>query len=101
MSITKYTLKYYNSYYFARAKCWQSVLGRSILLLQGVTMQKISELKQEDFIYNHVVYDNEAERHLAKHSHPLTEMIYVLGGEVSYTIENKRFTAQKGDLILI
>jgi AraC-like DNA-binding protein/quercetin dioxygenase-like cupin family protein len=64
-------------------------------------MQKISELKQEDFIYNHVVYDNEAERHLAKHSHPLTEMIYVLGGEVSYTIENKRFTAQKGDLILI
>lgn len=64
-------------------------------------MQKISELKRDDLIYNHIVYDNEYERHLAKHSHSLVEIIYVLKGEVAYTIEDKRFIAKTGDLILI
>ena len=64
-------------------------------------MQKISQLNSDRFIYNHIVYDNEAERHLAKHSHSLVEMIYVIKGEVSYTIEDKRFTAHPGDLIVI
>lgn len=64
-------------------------------------MQKISELKKEHLIYNHIIYDNEAERHLAKHAHPLMEIIYVLSGEISYTIEDKKFIARPGDLILI
>ena len=64
-------------------------------------MQKISEYKQDDLIYNHVVYDSQTERHFAKHAHSLLEMIYVLQGEVSYTIENKQFVAKRGDCIVI
>lgn len=64
-------------------------------------MKKISELKKDDLIYNHIIYDNEAERHLAKHAHSLVEIIYIVTGEVSYTIEDKKFTAKSGDLILI
>lgn len=64
-------------------------------------MQKISELKREHLIYNHIVYNNELERHFAKHSHALVELIYVLKGEVSYTIEDKKFTARPGNLIVI
>ena len=64
-------------------------------------MQKISELKNDNLIYNHIVYDNEYERHLAKHSHSLVEIIYVVKGEIAYTIEDKRFIARTGDLILI
>ena len=64
-------------------------------------MQKISELKNDNLIYNHIVYDNEYERHLAQHSHSLVEIIYVVKGEIAYTIEDKRFIARTGDLILI
>ena len=64
-------------------------------------MQKISELRHENLIYNHIIYDNEYDRHLAKHCHSLVELIYILHGEVSYTIEDKQFIARAGDLILV
>ncbi len=64
-------------------------------------MRKISELKTEKLVYNHIVYNHQEERHFAKHSHPLVEMIYVMKGEVAYTIEDEKFVAQAGDLILI
>ncbi len=64
-------------------------------------MRKISEFRQERLIYNHVIYNTEVERHFAKHSHSLLEMIFVLQGEVTYAIENKKFVARSGDLIII
>ena len=64
-------------------------------------MGKISELKTEKLIYNRVIYDRDAERNFAKHSHSFVEIIYVLSGEVSYTIEHQKFTATAGDLILV
>lgn len=64
-------------------------------------MKKISEFKTNNLIYNHIVYDQETERHLAMHSHALIEFIYILKGEVAYTVENKKFTARQGELLLI
>ena len=64
-------------------------------------MKKVSELKTDKLVYNHIVYNREEERHFAKHSHPLVELIYVLKGEVAYTIEDEKFVAEAGDLILI
>ena len=66
-----------------------------------VSMQKISEWKSNQFIYNHVVYDPITERSFGKHSHALTELIYVIRGAISYTIENTQFVAHAGDLIVI
>lgn len=64
-------------------------------------MNKISELQTDKLVYNHIIYDSDAERHFAKHTHPLVEIIYVQSGAVAYTIENKKFVAKPGDLILI
>jgi len=64
-------------------------------------LRKISELKTDKFVYNHLVYDKEAERHFAMHSHSFVELIYVVKGEVAYTIENKKFIARQGELILL
>ena len=64
-------------------------------------MRTISELKTSKLVYNHLVYDKEAERHFAQHSHSLMEFIYVIKGEVSYTVEDKKFTARQGELLLI
>lgn len=64
-------------------------------------MEKLSELKTPSLVYNHVVYDNLSERFLAKHSHAMVEMIYIVRGEVAYTIEDKKFVAHAGDLMII
>ena len=109
MCITKYLLKYYNSLYLFQVlpceileKIKSACYNHSIVIIgTDLNMQKISELKKEQLIYNHIIYDNESERHLAKHTHSLMEIIYVLSGEISYTIEDKKFTARPGDLILI
>ena len=64
-------------------------------------MKKVSEWKAHNLTYNHVIYDSVSERFLAKHSHAMVEMIYIIRGEVAYTIEDKKFVARAGDLIII
>lgn len=64
-------------------------------------MKKVSELKTDKLVYNHIVYNRDGERHFATHAHPLVELTYVLKGEAEYTIENEKFVAHAGDLILI
>ena len=64
-------------------------------------MQKISELKTDNLVYNHLIYDKEAERRFAMHSHSFVELIYVVKGEVAYTIEDRKFVARQGELIML
>ncbi len=64
-------------------------------------MKTISNIKTKDCIYNHLIYDNSADKHFAKHSHSLYELIYIINGEVDYIIENKFYRATKHNLILI
>ena len=64
-------------------------------------MQKLSEFISNKLIFNHIIYDKESERHFAMHSHTLIELIYIIKGEVSYTVENKKFIARQGELLVI
>ena len=64
-------------------------------------MKRIAEYKSDQLIFNHLIYDKETERHFAKHSHSMFELIYVAKGEVSYVVEDSKFTANQGELIII
>ena len=64
-------------------------------------MKTIANIKTRNYIFNHLIYDNSMDKHFAKHSHSLYEMIYILNGEVDYIIEDKQYRASKHDLILI
>ena len=64
-------------------------------------MKTIFNIISKNYRLNHLLYDNATDKHFAKHSHSLYEMIYVLNGEVEYIIEDKLYTAKKHSLILI
>lgn len=64
-------------------------------------MKTVSNIKSDSYVYNHIVYDNSSDRHFAKHSHALYELIYILNGEVEYIIEDRVYKARKNQLIFI
>ena len=64
-------------------------------------MRTIANIKSKNYVFNHLIYDNATDKHFAKHSHALYEMIYILNGEVDYVIENRHYRAKKSTLILI
>lgn len=64
-------------------------------------MKELFAIKQNDFIFNHLVYDYQDDRIFAMHSHDLYELIYVRKGQVKYSIENQIFHAKQNDLIII
>lgn len=64
-------------------------------------MKTVSNIKCEDYVYNHIVYDNSTDKHFARHSHAIYEMIYILNGEVEYIIEDRVYKARKNHLIII
>ena len=64
-------------------------------------MKTVSNIKSDSYVYNHIVYDNFSDKHFAKHSHALYELIYILNGEVEYIIEDRVYKARKNQLILI
>lgn len=64
-------------------------------------MKTISNIKTDSYVYNHIVYDNSTDKHFAKHSHAIYEMIYILNGEVEYIIEDRVYKGRKNDLIFI
>lgn len=64
-------------------------------------MKTISNIKTDEYVYNHIIYDNSADKHFARHSHALYEMIYILNGEVEYIIEDRVYKAHKNQLIII
>ena len=64
-------------------------------------MKTISNIKTKNYIFNHLIYDNATDKHFAKHSHSIYEMIYILNGEVDYIIEDRLYRATKHSLVLI
>lgn len=64
-------------------------------------MKTIANIKSNNYIFNHLIYDNYTDKYFAKHSHALYEIIYILDGEVEYIVEDKRYNAKKHDVILI
>lgn len=64
-------------------------------------MKTIAQITSKNYVFNHLIYDNSADKHFARHSHALYEMIYILNGEVNYIIEDRQYQAKKNDLILI
>ncbi len=66
-----------------------------------VVMKTVSNIKSDSYVYNHIVYDNYTDKHFAKHSHSLYELIYIINGEVEYVIENRVYKAHKNQLIFI
>jgi AraC-like DNA-binding protein len=64
-------------------------------------MKTLANIKTENYVYNHIVYDNSTDKHFAKHSHSLYEIIYVIDGQVEYTIEDRKFTVGKNQLVFI
>lgn len=88
----------FNFYHF---KILKKFFNCDIMVLTEGFMRKISEFKSSKLIFNHIVYDKESERHFAMHSHSLMEFIYITKGEVAYTVEDKKFTARQGELLVI
>lgn len=64
-------------------------------------MKTIANIKSQNYIFNHLVYDNYTDKFFAKHSHALYEIIYILDGEVEYIVEDRRYNAKKHSIMLI
>lgn len=64
-------------------------------------MKTIIQMTNRNYVFNHLVYDNSTDKHFAKHSHALYEIIYILNGEIDYIIEDRQYRAKKHDLIFI
>ena len=64
-------------------------------------MKTLVNITNKNYVFNHLIYDNSTDKHFAKHSHALYEMIYVLEGEIDYIIEDRLYHAKKHSLIFI
>ena len=48
-------------------------------------MKTLALITDKNYVYNHLVYDNATDKHFAKHSHALYEIIYIL---IRYTLQD-------------
>ena len=64
-------------------------------------MKNIANIKTDNYVYNHIIYDSTTDKYFSNHSHALYEMIYVLNGQVEYTVEDKKYIVNKNNLIFI
>lgn len=63
----------------------------------------ISQLRHENYTYNHVIHQNptDARNNFARHVHNEFEIILFLEGDATYIIENRRYKLKPYDLVLI
>ena len=63
-------------------------------------MDVISEYKSTELVYNHVIHKNPSNGSFSEEAHNFYELIYIVSGDVSYTIEDRIYKLKKGDLII-
>lgn len=68
-----------------------------LLLRKGVAMNKL--VSKEILFYRHLSSTNK-KNYIKSHMHNEYELIFFLQGDASYTVENKKFTLKKYDLII-
>ena len=59
------------------------------------------EISFENYRYRHHTTADPLNTKFARHAHKTYEIVYLVGGDISYVIENQRFRLTPGDIIMI
>ena len=65
-------------------------------------MTEIKTIKQyENFMYRHCINEEPPLDLYELHTHSFYELIYILSGEVTHVVENRRYKLKRNDLVII
>ena len=59
------------------------------------------EISFENFRYRHHTTQDPIHTKFIRHAHRTYEIVYLVGGDISYVIENQRFRLTPGDIVLV
>ncbi|MBQ7821492.1 MAG: helix-turn-helix transcriptional regulator [Clostridia bacterium] len=63
-------------------------------------IEKIVDFRSKDLIYTHYIHKELSIGNFNVEAHNYYELIYIVSGDVSYVIEDRRYKLKKGDLII-
>lgn len=63
-------------------------------------IETISDFRNENLIFNHLIHKNPGKGIFSMEAHNSWEFLYVVDGDVTYVIEDRRYKLKRGDLLI-